>query len=96
MCCNSGESGTTLPDNSVLRSRALARQIFKTNSIDKLISEVGTAAAPAPKSLGPVSLTALGIGAALSAAWHPYDHQGLRSAATLPLRSSFRTRRWST
>ena len=48
-----------------LRSRALARQIFKTKSIDKLISESERPEHALKKSLGPVSLTALGIGAVI-------------------------------
>jgi basic amino acid/polyamine antiporter, APA family len=48
-----------------LRSRALATQIFKTKSIDKLISESERPEHALKKSLGPVSLTALGIGAVI-------------------------------
>ncbi|HEY2038499.1 MAG TPA: amino acid permease [Edaphobacter sp.] len=48
-----------------MRSRALARQIFKTKSIDKLISESERPEHALKKSLGPVSLTALGIGAVI-------------------------------
>lgn len=48
-----------------LRSRALSRQIFKTKSIDKLISESERPEHALKKSLGPVSLTALGIGAVI-------------------------------
>src|ERR1700756_4974516 len=64
----SGESGTTplrIPGQFCLRSRALARQIFKTKSIDKLISESERPEHALKKSLGPVSLTALGIGAVI-------------------------------
>ena len=48
-----------------MRSRALARQIFRTKSIDKLISESERPEHALKKSLGPVSLTALGIGAVI-------------------------------
>src|SRR3984957_10843766 len=44
---------------------ALARQIFATKSIDKLISESERPEHALKKTLGPVSLTALGIGAAI-------------------------------
>src|SRR5258708_21308953 len=42
---------------------ALARQIFRTKSIDKLIHESERPEHALKKTLGPVSLTALGIGA---------------------------------
>src|SRR6202012_2913768 len=42
---------------------ALARQIFRTKSIDKLISESERPEHALKKTLGPVSLTALGVGA---------------------------------
>jgi len=48
-----------------LRSGALARQIFQTKSIDKLISESERPEHALKKTLGPVSLTALGIGAVI-------------------------------
>jgi basic amino acid/polyamine antiporter, APA family len=44
---------------------ALARQIFRTKSIDKLISESEMPEHALKKTLGPVSLTALGIGAVI-------------------------------
>jgi basic amino acid/polyamine antiporter, APA family len=44
---------------------ALARQIFRTKSIDKLISESERPEQALKKTLGPVSLTALGIGAVI-------------------------------
>jgi basic amino acid/polyamine antiporter, APA family len=44
---------------------ALARQIFATKSIDKLISESEMPENALKKTLGPVSLTALGIGAVI-------------------------------
>ena len=44
---------------------ALARQIFRTKSIDKLISESERPEHALKKTLGPVSLTALGIGAVI-------------------------------
>jgi basic amino acid/polyamine antiporter, APA family len=43
----------------------LARQIFRTKSIDKLISESEEPEHALRKTLGPVSLTALGIGAVI-------------------------------
>jgi APA family basic amino acid/polyamine antiporter len=45
--------------------RALAKQIFQTKSIDKLISESERPEHALKKTLGPVSLTALGIGAVI-------------------------------
>jgi APA family basic amino acid/polyamine antiporter len=48
-----------------LRSRTLPRQIFQTKSIDKLISESERPESALKKTLGPVSLTALGIGAVI-------------------------------
>jgi basic amino acid/polyamine antiporter, APA family len=48
-----------------LRSEPLARQIFRTKSIDKLISESERPEHALKKTLGPVSLTALGIGAVI-------------------------------
>ena len=53
------------PRTILLRSRALARQIFQTKSIDKLISESERPEHALKKTLGPVSLTALGIGAVI-------------------------------
>src|SRR3984885_2903061 len=44
---------------------ALARQIFRTKSIDKLISDSEKPEHALKKTLGPVSLTALGIGAVI-------------------------------
>src|SRR5258708_39109935 len=44
---------------------ALARQIFRTKSIDRLISESERPEHALKKTLGPVSLTALGIGAVI-------------------------------
>ena len=44
---------------------ALGRQIFATKSIDKLISESERPEHALKKTLGPVSLTALGIGAVI-------------------------------
>src|SRR5258708_27221147 len=44
---------------------ALARQIFRTKSIDKLIHESERPEHALKKTLGPVSLTALGIGAVI-------------------------------
>lgn len=64
----SGGSGTTPHEifrTILLRSRTLARQIFQTKSIDKLISESERPESALKKSLGPVSLTALGIGAVI-------------------------------
>src|SRR5882757_2692680 len=46
-------------------ANALARQIFATKSIDKLISESERPEHALKKTLGPVSLTALGIGAVI-------------------------------
>src|SRR5258708_38182730 len=47
------------------QERALGRQIFRTKSIDKLISESEMPEHALKKTLGPVSLTALGIGAVI-------------------------------
>src|SRR5579859_5840031 len=47
------------------QERALGRQIFRTKSIDKLIAESERPEHSLKKSLGPVSLTALGIGAVI-------------------------------
>jgi basic amino acid/polyamine antiporter, APA family len=44
---------------------ALARQIFRTKSIDKLIAESERPEHALKKTLGPVSLTALGVGAVI-------------------------------
>ena len=49
----------------MFEERALARQIFRTKSIDKLISESERPEHALKKTLGPVSLTALGIGAVI-------------------------------
>jgi APA family basic amino acid/polyamine antiporter len=48
-----------------IRSAPLTRQIFRTKSIDKLISESELPENALQKTLGPVSLTALGIGAVI-------------------------------
>jgi len=50
---------------SDIRSAALGRQIFATKSIDKLIAESQDPVHALKKTLGPVSLTALGIGAVI-------------------------------
>ena len=47
------------------RTCILARQIFATKSIDKLISDSEAPETALKKTLGPVSLTALGIGAVI-------------------------------
>src|ERR1700738_2470154 len=44
------------------QERALGPQIFRTKSIDKLIAESERPEHALKKSLGPVSLTALGVG----------------------------------
>jgi len=44
------------------RDTPLTRQIFRTKSIDKLISDSELPENALKKTLGPVSLTALGIG----------------------------------
>ena len=49
----------------MFEEHALARQIFRTKSIDKLISESERPEHALRKTLGPVSLTALGIGAVI-------------------------------
>jgi basic amino acid/polyamine antiporter, APA family len=49
----------------LFEEHALARQIFRTKSIDKLISESERPEHALRKTLGPVSLTALGIGAVI-------------------------------
>ncbi len=51
--------------NPRFRSVSLGRQIFATKSIDKLISESERPENSLRKTLGPVSLTALGIGAVI-------------------------------
>jgi APA family basic amino acid/polyamine antiporter len=51
--------------NFVDRSSTLPRQIFATKSIDKLITESELPENSLRKTLGPVSLTALGIGAVI-------------------------------
>ena len=48
-----------------LRDTPLPRQIFRTKSIDKLISDSERPEHALKKTLGPVSLTALGIGAVI-------------------------------
>jgi basic amino acid/polyamine antiporter, APA family len=47
------------------QERTLGRQIFRTKSIDKLISESERPEHALKKTLGPVSLTALGVGAVI-------------------------------
>jgi APA family basic amino acid/polyamine antiporter len=49
----------------LFEEHALVRQIFRTKSIDKLISESERPEHALRKTLGPVSLTALGIGAVI-------------------------------
>jgi basic amino acid/polyamine antiporter, APA family len=49
----------------LFEERALARQIFATKSIDKLITESERPEHALQKTMGPVSLTALGIGAVI-------------------------------
>jgi APA family basic amino acid/polyamine antiporter len=49
----------------LFEEHALARQIFRTKSINKLISESERPEHALKKTLGPVSLTALGIGAVI-------------------------------
>jgi len=51
--------------NCTFRSLALSKQIFATKSIDKLIRESEDPQRSLKKTLGPVSLTALGIGAVI-------------------------------
>ena len=51
--------------NCTFRSLALSKQIFATKSIDKLIRESEDPQHSLKKTLGPVSLTALGIGAVI-------------------------------
>ena len=60
-CC---EATIVLPIPS-LRDTILPRQIFRTKSIDKLISDSERPEHALKKHLGPVSLTALGIGAVI-------------------------------
>ncbi len=52
-----------LLESSVLKEAFLASQLFAKKSIDKLISDSERPGHRLPKSLGPWSLTALGIGA---------------------------------
>ena len=51
--------------NCTFRSPALSKQIFATKSIDKLILESEDPQRSLKKTLGPVSLTSLGIGAVI-------------------------------
>jgi APA family basic amino acid/polyamine antiporter len=51
--------------HALFRSSPLTRQIFATKSIDKLIADSERPDRALRKSLGPVSLTALGIGAVI-------------------------------
>jgi len=53
------------PNHSKQRGTTLPRQIFATKSIDKLISDSEAPETALKKTLGPVSLTALGIGAVI-------------------------------
>jgi APA family basic amino acid/polyamine antiporter len=53
------------PYYSIAGATTLARQIFATKSIDKLIHESEHSEHALKKTLGPVSLTALGIGAVI-------------------------------
>jgi len=55
----------TLTRNSALPSPSQPRQIFATKSIDKLIADSEHPDTVLKKTLGPVSLTALGIGAVI-------------------------------
>ena len=55
----------TLPTIPPRRTATLPRQIFATKSIDKLIRESERPEHALRKTLGPVSLTALGIGAVI-------------------------------
>jgi APA family basic amino acid/polyamine antiporter len=48
-----------------MRNEHLARQIFATKSIDKLIRESELPGSALKKTLGPISLTALGVGAVI-------------------------------
>ena len=51
--------------NPIVEGHILPRQIFRTKSIDKLISDSERPEHALKKTLGPVSLTALGIGAVI-------------------------------
>jgi APA family basic amino acid/polyamine antiporter len=55
----------TLPSSPIKRSRTLPHQAFSCKSIDKLITESENPEHRLRKTLGPVSLTALGIGAVI-------------------------------
>ncbi len=55
----------SLPSAKPTRNEYLARQIFATKSIDKLIHESEAPETALKKTLGPVSLTAFGIGAVI-------------------------------
>ncbi len=54
-----------MPSAKPTRNEYLARQIFATKSIDKLIHESAAPETALKKTLGPVSLTALGVGAVI-------------------------------
>ena len=60
--CAASLSGTSLA-SLILKEAFLASQLFAKKSIDKLISDSERPGHRLPKSLGPWSLTALGIGA---------------------------------
>ena len=61
----SASRGRSVLPNPSLRDTTLPRQIFRTKSIDKLISDSERPEHALKKTLGPVSLTALGIGAVI-------------------------------
>ena len=61
----SAPRGCSVLPNPSLRDTTLPRQIFRTKSIDKLISDSERPEHALKKTLGPVSLTALGIGAVI-------------------------------
>jgi APA family basic amino acid/polyamine antiporter len=60
--CSRGRDALPIPSP---RDTTLPRQIFRTKSIDKLISDSERPEHALKKTLGPVSLTALGIGAVI-------------------------------
>ena len=62
---HAGAFGTTTRDHRARQRTELQRQIFCCKSIDKLISDSEDADRRLTKTLGPVSLTALGIGAVI-------------------------------
>ncbi len=57
--------GTPLANDIFAEDTPLPRQIFQTKSIDKLIAESEQPETALKKTLGPVSLTALGVGAVI-------------------------------